>query len=84
MATRQSTRRWRFWVLALLWLPAGVVARAAVRFLPGHGLPETGGMAPAMLLMAAGSLLPVAPCGLPLALGCAVGCGGSGTDAPPG
>ena len=70
MATRQSTRWWRFWALALLWLPAGVVAMAAVRFLPGHGLPETGGMAPAMLLMSARALLPVAPCGLPLALGC--------------
>ena len=70
MATRQSTGRWRFWALALLWLPAGVVAMAAVRFLPGHGLHETGGMASAMLLMSAGSLLPVAPCGLPLALGC--------------
>ena len=83
MATRQSTRRWRFWVLALLWLPAGVVATAAVRFLPGHGLPETGGMAPAMLLMSAGSLLPVAPAACRSRSG-AVGCGGSGTDAPPG
>ena len=59
-----------FWPLALLWLPAGVVAQAAVRFGPEHGLLEAGGMVPAMLLMTAGSLVLVAPCGLPLALGC--------------
>ena len=49
---------WWFWILALFWLPAGVIASALVRF----------GMAPdeTMLL----SLAPVAPCGLPLALGC--------------
>lgn len=70
MTTSGATGRWQFWVLALLWLPAGVVAQAAVRFLPGHGLPESGGMVPAMLLMSAGSLVPVAVCGLPLALGC--------------
>ena len=70
MATHGSTGRWRFWALALLWLPAGVMAQAAVRFLPEHGLPEAGGMAPTMLLMSAGSRVPVAPCGLPLALGC--------------
>ena len=62
-------RRWRFWAQALLWLPAGMLATAAVRSLPEHGLPEAGGVAPAMLLMSAGSLVPVAPCGLPLALG---------------
>ncbi len=57
--------RWKFWLLALLWLPAGLVLQAAVRF---GGLVE-----PIMLptlLMAAGSLVFVAPCGLPLALGC--------------
>ena len=60
--------RWRFWVLALLWLPAGVAATAVVRFAGGPGA-ETGmwlATAPAM----AGSLVPVAACGLPLALGC--------------
>ena len=51
-------------------LPAGVVATAAVRFLPEHGLPDAAGMWPAMLLMSAGSLVPVAPCGMPLALAC--------------
>ena len=70
MAIGESTGRWRFWALALLWLPTGVVAQAAVQFLPEHGLPGAGGMASAMLLMLVGSLVPVAVCGLPLALGC--------------
>ena len=70
MTREKSTGRWPFWAVALLWLPAGVVATAAVRFLPRHGLPGAGGMAPAMLLMSVGSLMPVAVCGLPLALGC--------------
>ena len=56
-----------FWPLALLWLPAGVLAQAAVRFGPGvTGDPH---MWPS-LLMSAGSLAPAVPCGLPLALGC--------------
>ena len=55
-----------FWALALLWLPAGVVAQALVRFLPQ----ADPGLSPAMLPMLAGSLVLVAPCGLPLALGC--------------
>ena len=57
-----------FWVLALLWLPAGVVAQAAVLFASGPG-DAPGGWLPA-LLAGAGSLVLVAPCGLPLALGC--------------
>ncbi len=60
-----ADRPWRFWLLALLWLPAGLVLQAAVRF-GGSAEPL---MLPAML-MAAGSLVFVAPCGLPLALGC--------------
>ena len=52
-----------FWALALLWLPVGVVASAVVRF----GAESAMWMS---MLMAAGSLVPVAPCGLPLALGC--------------
>ena len=52
-----------FWALALLWLPAGVVASAVVRF----GTESATWMS---MLMAMGSLVPVAPCGLPLALGC--------------
>ena len=58
-----------FWPLALLWLPAGVAAQAAVRFAPAGG--PTGYPYPwPEALAAAGSLLVIAPCGLPLALGC--------------
>ena len=57
-----------FWPLALLWLPAGLVATAAVRAVRARV--AGGGMVPAMLLMTAGSLVFFAPCGLPLALGC--------------
>ena len=59
-----------FLVLALLWLPAGVVAQALVRFLPETGPQADAGLSAAMLPMLAGSLVLVAPCGLPLALGC--------------
>ena len=58
----------RFWALALLWLPVGVVAQALVRFAPGLVDGPGGGLFD--LLMGAGSLVLVAPCGLPLALGC--------------
>ncbi len=60
----------RFWPLALLWLPAGVAATALVRFGAdgrAEGDPGTGLAAIPVML---GSLLPLAPCGLPLALGC--------------
>ena len=57
-----------FWVAALLWLPAGVVAQALIRFAPG--LVDAPGPGLFDLLMGAGSLVFVAPCGLPLALGC--------------
>ena len=50
-----------FWPLALLWLPAGVFAQAALRFGPESVV--------AVLATEAGSLAPVVPCGLPLALG---------------
>ena len=56
----------RFWLLALVWLPAGVVAVTLVRFGTTAGF----AMHPADLPMAAASLALVAPCGLPLALGC--------------
>ena len=59
-----------FWPLALLWLPAGVVATAWVRFAPGNGPWAEPEMWLMMMLMAAQSLIVVAPCGLPLALGC--------------
>ena len=70
MAKRKSERRWRFWALALLWLPAGVVATALVRFGADGGPAAEPGMWLAAVPMMAGSLVPVAPCGLPLALGC--------------
>ena len=70
MENRGFTGRRGFWALALLWLPAGVVALAALCFLPEHGVPDDSGMWRAMLPMSAGSLVPVAPCALPLALGC--------------
>ena len=59
-----------FWTLALLWLPAGVVAQALVRFGAETGPHADPGLSAAMLPMLAGSLVVVAPCGLPLALGC--------------
>jgi len=62
---RLARREWRlgFWALALLWLPAGMVVSVIVRF----------GAEPAIwaqMPMAMVSLIPVAPCGLPLALAC--------------
>ena len=59
-----------FWTLALLWLPAGVVAQALVRLIPETGPQSDPGLSAAMLPMLAGSLVVVVPCGLPLALGC--------------
>ena len=59
----------RFWLLALLWLPVGVAAQAAVRFLPKRsGAPEPD-MWLASAAMAMSSLAVLVPCGLPLALG---------------
>ena len=63
-------KRRGFWLLALLWLPAGVVTTAAVRFAPEAGPEVEPRMWLWMALMWAGSLVAVAPCGLPLALGC--------------
>ena len=56
-----------FYAAALLWLPAGVVASAAVRFGPGSAAP---GEWPTAIAMAASSLIVAAVCGLPLALAC--------------
>ena len=70
MARGNSTGRWRFWALALLWLPAGVAAMSAVRFGADGGPAAEPGMWLAAVPMMVGSLVPVAPCGLPLALGC--------------
>ena len=66
MDGRGWIERHGFWPLALLWLPAGVAAQAAVRF----GAFQAAFVAPGELLAALGSLAPVAACGLPLALGC--------------
>ena len=66
MADRTSRRaRVLFYAMALVWLPAGVVLSAVVRFGSASLAPEDW---PAMTLMAASSLLVAAPCGLPLAL----------------
>ena len=55
-----------FWPLALLWLPAGVIAQAVIRFGPSAaGFADSG-----EALAALGSLAVAAPSGLPLALGC--------------
>ena len=69
MEERGWIARHGFWPVALLWLPAGVAVQAAVRFGPAVGTPSDPQLWPAVLT-AAGSLLLVAPCGLPLALGC--------------
>ena len=58
MDGRGWIERHGFWALALLWLPAGIVAQAAVRF------------GPDAVAMEGVSLAPLVPCGLPLALGC--------------
>ncbi|MYI23048.1 MAG: hypothetical protein F4043_10120 [Gammaproteobacteria bacterium] len=66
MDGRAWIARHGFWPLALLWLPAGVVAQAALRFGPSAGAFADSGEAMAAL----GSLAVTVPCGLPLALGC--------------
>ena len=53
---RSKLPRRRFWLVALLWLPIGILATAVAR---GFGLP----LEPQAWL----SLVVVAPCGLPLA-----------------
>ena len=59
-----------FWPLALLWLPAGIAAQAAVRF--GPDALAAGAPGPWLATMAVEglSLAALVPCGLPLALGC--------------
>ena len=70
MDNRGSIVRRGFWPLALLWLPAGVVATAVLRFGPDRGWMPDAGLWLASVVAMAGSLALVAPCGLPLALGC--------------
>ena len=55
-----------FWPLALLWLPAGVVMQAVLRFASFSDAFAD----PGVLLTALGSLAVTVPCGMPLALGC--------------
>lgn len=55
-----------FWAGALLWLPAGVMLTALARF---SGQPVEP-MEWTMLFAGLGSLVLVAPCGLPLAIAC--------------
>ena len=69
MEERDWIMRHGFWPLALLWLPVGIAAQAVVRFPLVAGSPSDPHFGPAVLT-AAGSLVVVAPCGLPLALGC--------------
>ncbi len=66
----RAGERWKFWLLALLWLPAGLVLQATVRFGSEADAVEAAGMWLMTMLMAISSLIFVAPCGLPLALGC--------------
>ena len=70
MARDKSAGRCRFWALALLWLPAGAAAMSVVRFGVDGGPAAEPGMGLAAVPTMVGSLVPVAPCGLPLALGC--------------
>ena len=70
MEDRGWMARHGFWPLALLWLPAGVALQAAVRFPPAAGEAPEPGMWVASATMAIASLTVLAPCGLPLALGC--------------
>ena len=59
-----------FWLLAVLWLPAGVAAQTGERFLPETGAAPEPGVWVISAVMAISSLVRLAPCGLPLSLGC--------------
>ena len=66
MEERSRIVRHGFWPLALLWLPAGIAAQAAVRFGPSM----VGFAGSAEALADAVSLAVAAPCGVPLAIAC--------------
>ncbi len=70
MGTKDRKMRHGFWPLALLWLPAGVVVQAVARFPPESNSDPGAGMWMMAAIMSASSLIVLAPCGLPLALGC--------------
>ena len=59
-----------FWPLALLWLPAGIVATVVIHLMLDTAQPREIEMWLPMVLMAAPSLIVIGPCGLPLALAC--------------
>ena len=62
----RTAREWShpvFFIVALLWLPVGLILSGLLR---GFGFPPGPGMWPRMAL----SLIVVAPAGLPLALAC--------------
>ena len=69
MADRSPRRRSQasFYAAALLWLPAGLLVSAAIRFGPTAVAPGEGATA---ALMAVPSIIVAAVCGLPLALAC--------------
>lgn len=68
MNKQEQRRRRGFWLLALLWLPAGIVATTMVRMVGGPEPLSDHRMWAPIVLIAAPSLIFVAPCGLPLAL----------------
>ncbi len=70
MEMKAWKERYGFWALALCWLPAAVLLQAAVRFLPQAGGAPEAGMLMMAAVMSVSSLIVLAPCGLPLALGC--------------
>lgn len=70
MENKRKFAKIGFWVLGLLWLPAGIMATAAVRFSPEPGPSNEPAMWITMAVMSVQSLVFVAPCGLPLALAC--------------
>ena len=70
MEQRGNFGRFGFWLLALLWLPAGVLATAAARFAADTGPASDSAAWITMVVMSLQSLFFVAPCGLPLALAC--------------
>ena len=70
MARRERSGRWQFWGAALLWLPVGLAVQTVVRFRADFGPAAEPGMWLATVAMMVASVVPVAPCSMPLALGC--------------
>ena len=70
MESNRKFGRYGFWLLAFLWLPAGIAGQAVVRFTPANLFSQHPGGFLAMVPFLVLSLLPAALCGLPLALGC--------------